>query len=338
MAPTIYDIAKKCNCSTTTVSKVLNNSGSISESKKKEVLRAVKELGYTSSYSAKSLASSNRSSQLIGVYLHISEDRSITHELFSEIMNSFRKVIEKEHYDLCFVRNLDDKENISYDDLLFSRGIDGVLVLSDNKDSKKFKDFMENSQKPLVAFDMSDFIDTVSSNNKESIAAMVDYLVSKGHRRICYVCAGYGYVANERKQGFLEGLKRNNIPFDERMIVGGPYYCANSAKIATDNALGTGLNPTVIMYPDDYTAISAIPYLRNIGIKVPLDISITGFDGVRIAKVMRPSITTTCQDTHKIGEEAAKLLLKKIHGKEIKQHHIVVETSLLIGQSVKEIN
>lgn len=337
MACTIYDIAKKCNCSTTTVSKVLNNSGNISPSKAKEILEAAQELGYVRSHSAMSLASSSKSSKLIGVYLHINEDRSISHELFSRIMNSFRKEVEKKGFDLCFIRNMDDKEKYGYDELLFSRGIDGVLVLSDNNYSDKFSNFILNSKVPTVTFDIARSKYMVSSNNVESVATLVDYLSSKGHKRICYVYPEEAGVSEQRKEGFLLGLKRNNIPFDKRMLVYGPYYGEESAKIATDNALKSGINPTVIMYPDDYTAIAAIPYLRSLGYHVPGDISVTGFDGVEIATVMRPSIVTIKQDSDSLGSKAAELLLSLIGKEEIKEKHITIPTTLFKGESVKFI-
>ena len=121
------------------------------------------------------------------------------------------------------------------------------------------------------------------------------------------------------------------------MSVTAPFYSSESAKIATDKALSSGISPTAIMYPDDYTAISAIPYLRSLGMKVPLNLSITGFDGVEIALVMRPEITTSQQDTKNIGLEAAKLLLKIINKNEIEEPHIVVKTTLLKGDSAIKI-
>lgn len=337
MTATIYDIAKKCHCSTTTVSKVLNNTGNISPQKTKEILKVAKELGYMRSHSARSLASSNHSSNLIGVYLHINEDQSITHELFSKIINSFRIEVEKSGYDICFIRNISDEEKYSYESLLMSRGIDGALILSTQTITNKLNELVK-SDIPLVTFDVINSKYCISSNNEQSVINMVDYLVSLGHERICYVCPEKSGVSEDRKNGFIKGLKKNNIPFDERMIVNGPYFGKDSALIATENALSSGINPTVIMYPDDYTAISAIPILRKKGYHVPRDMSITGFDGVDIGAVMRPSLVTTVQNTAEIGKNAAKLLLKQINNNEIEEKNIIIPTSLFKGESVSRIN
>ena len=333
---TISDIAKRCHCSTTTVSKVLNNSGSISDEKTKEILEVARELKYVRNNSARTLASSNKSSSLIGIILHINEDKSITHELFSNILNYFRIEMEKHDFDICFLRHLEEDSPYEYEDFINAKGIDGVFILSADITLKKIQNLI-HSDIPVVGFDLPYAKYTVSSDNKEAVASMVDYLVSLGHRSICYVAPKDIGVAYERKLGFLEGLKRNNIPPDDRMIVTAPFYSSESAKIATDLALSSGISPTAIMYPDDYTAISAIPYLRSLGLKVPLNISITGFDGVEIAAVMRPVIATSRQDVKNIAIEAAKLLLKQISKTEIDEPHIVVKTTLIVGDSAKKI-
>ena len=333
---TISDIAKRCHCSTTTVSKVLNNSGNISLEKKREILEAARELKYVRNNSARTLASSNKSSNLIGIILHISEDKSITHELFSNILNYFRIEMEKNNFDICFIRQLEEDSAYEYEDFINSKGIDGVFILSASMELQKIRNLLA-SDVPVVGFDLPIAKYNISSNNKEAVASMVDYLVSLGHKQICYVAPKDFGVARVRKEGFLEGIKCNNIPFDERMIVVAPFYSSESAKIATDKALSSGIEPTAIMYPDDYTAISAIRYLRSLGKKVPLNISITGFDGVEVASVMRPEITTSSQDFKNIGIEAAKLLLKQINKEEIKEPHVVVKTTLLKGESARKI-
>lgn len=334
MPATIYDIAKACNCSTTTVSKVFNNSGKISKQKRNEILKVSAKLGYFPSQSARSLASTSKSSHLIGVVLHTSEDRSITHEFFSNLLNSFRIEMENNDYDICFLRNLDHmKTKYTYEGLVRSRGIDGVLILSTFFDKPKIQQLFK-SNIPMVGFDSGFLKYTMSSDNKEAVSRMVDYLVSKGHTRIAYVVPNHRGVSEERYQGFLEGLERNNIPFDARMEVQGMYYCEDAAKVATDNALKSGFNPTVIMYPDDYTAIKAIPYLRSLGYKVPKDISIVGFDGIVIATMMRPKITTIIQDSDGLGKAAAKLLLQQINHQRISNPHMVVDASIFEGETV----
>ena len=336
MAVTIYDIAKKCQCSTATVSKVLNGAGKISAEKKKEILEAAKELGYVTNQSARSLASSNKASKLIGVVLHTLEDKSIAHEMFSNILNYFRMVLEKNGYDICFLRNLNDDDVLEYRDFIRARDLDGVFILSADASEKKIIQLLKEDI-PMVAFDVTTAKYQVHSNNTEAIAEMVDYLHKMGHERICYVFPHDYGVSKQRYEGFLLGLKRNNIPFDPRMIITAPFFSHNSAELATDAALNSGYNPTVIMYPDDYTAIHAIPYLRKLGLKVPHDISITGFDGIEIATAVRPSLVTIRQNAKETGIAAGEMLLKLINKENLDSSTRVIKSSLVHGHSVMEI-
>ena len=337
---TIYDIAKLCNCSTTTVSKVLNNRGNISSTKSKEILQTAAKLGYVRSHSAMSLASSNGSSHLIGVYLHIKNELGFTHELFSKILNSFRIVVEKKGYDICFLRDLSDSDPYQYENLIRSRGIDGAFIFTSSKQKNPKISKLFESNIPVVSFDILSSKYYVTTNNKESVHQMVDYLVKMGHTRISYVNPDESDVSLKRLKGFKEGLAANNIAFDEKMVVHAPYYGEGNAKEATDLALQSGINPTAIMYPDDYTAVASIPYLRSLGYKVPDDISITGFDGLDIASVVHPSITTTKQEPKDLGQKAAELLLKQIKGQKIRdgENHIIVPSTLLKGETVKDIS
>ena len=333
---TIYDVAKACHCSTTTVSKVLNNTGKISKEKREMILRVAKEIGYVRNETARSLASSNKSSRMVGVLLHVLEDKSITHELFSVILNSFRNEMGKHDYDICFIRNVTDDEYMEYKDFVNARDLDGVFILSASLREQKVLNLVKEDL-PLIAFDIDLAKYSVSSNNLESVANLIDYLVSLGHKRICYVRPEHFGVSVDRYNGFLEGIKRNNIEFDERMVVDAPFYSKDSAKMATDKALASGFNPTVIMYPDDYTAINAIQYLHQLGYRVPDDISITGFDGIEIGTFTQPSLVTIKQDMSNLGKEAASLLLKQIKKEEITDPHITIEAEIVKGQSVKKI-
>ena len=338
MAATIYDIAKACHCSTTTVSKVLNNQGKISKEKRDEILETAKKLGYVRSQTARSLASSDKSSKMVGILLHILEDKSITHELFSGILNSFRNEMEKNGYDICFLRNIDEDSDLEYKDFISSRGLDGLFIISASIEKEKTLNLLKEEDIPLVTFDVENSKVEISSNNKESVASLVDYLVKMGHRRIVFVRPRTYGVSKERYEGFLMGLERNHIEFDERMVVEAPFYSSNSAKIATDLALNSDFNPTVIMYPDDYTAISAIKYLRELGKKVPKDISITGFDGIEIASIMHPSLTTIRQDTKQIGYVAASELLKQINKEAINKKRIIISAEVVEGGSIINLN
>ena len=328
---TIYDIAKKCNCSYTTVSKVFNNTGAISEKKKKEIFAAAKELGYIPNSTARSLAT--KKSNIIGVILHNFEDRGITHELFSRILNSFRIEAEKHGYDILLI----SQNHESYLMSCKSRAIDGVFVMCCDYSLEKSKELM-NGEIPFVCFDNNDVPNSVQSNNKEAIAGMVDYLVSKGHRNIMYINPDDNApVTRSRLEGYMLGLERNNIKFDPRFVQKGSYFHEGASKLNVENVINSGIDFTAIMFPDDYSAIGAAKYLKQYEKEKGIKISYTGFDGVEVTEILASSVTTIKQNTKLIGETAAKILLNEIEGKKTKKA-TYIPTIISEGDSVVDMN
>ena len=310
---TIYDIAKKCNCSYTTVSKVFNNTGAISEKKKQEIFAAAKELGYIPNSTARSLAT--KKSHIIGVILHNFEDRGITHELFSRILNSFRIEAEKNGYDILLI----SQNHESYLMSCKSRAIDGVFVMCCDYSLEKSKELI-NGEIPFVCFDNNDVPNSVQSDNKEAIAKMVDYLVSKGHRNIMYINPDDNApVTRSRLEGYKLGLERNNIEFDSRFIQKGSYFHEGASKLNVENVINSGVEFTAVMFPDDYSAIGAAKYLKQYEKEKGIKISYTGFDGVEVTEILASTVTTIKQNTKLIGETAAKILLNEIEGKKTKK-------------------
>ena len=328
---TIYDIAKKCNCSYTTVSKVFNNTGAISEKKKKEIFAAAKELGYVPNSTARSLAT--KKSNIIGVILHNFEDRGITHELFSRILNSFRIEAEKNGYDILLI----SQNHESYLMSCKSRAIDGVFVMCCDYSLEKSKELM-NGEIPFVCFDNNDVPNSVQSNNKEAIAGMVDYLVSKGHRNIMHINPDDNApVTRSRLEGYMLGLERNNIKFDPRFVQKGSYFHEGASKLNVENVINSGIDFTAIMFPDDYSAIGAAKYLKQYEKEKGIKISYTGFDGVEVTEILASSVTTIKQNTKLIGETAAKILLNEIEGKKTKKA-TYIPTIISEGDSVVDMN
>ncbi len=333
--PTIYDVAKRCHCSSATVSKVINNTGVISPSKRAFILETIKEMGYVPISAAQNLA--KKKSNLIGVVLHNNEERNITHELFSKILNDFRIVIEKQGYDVVFLGKSSDTLPTTLLQRTLSRQLDAIFLICCDYRLDEVKELME-SDVPVVSLDYSKGKYSVSSNFEESVAKMVDYLVSLGHERIVYICPSDGAeVTKRRLEGFKIGLQRNNIAFDERMVQPGKYFSTDSSERATENALNSGIDPTVIMYPDDYTAIGAIRYLRKKGLKVPHDISVTGYDGIELSKLVHPTLVTAAQDTESIGKGAANILLDILSNGNVGAHHLEFRTKIITGSSVKKL-
>ena len=333
---TVYDIAKYCGVSPSTVSKVMNNYSSIPLETKNKVLKAMKELDYVPNAGARTL--SKGKSFNVGVLTYFGTNISpFKHSLFSDILDSFQSEINKKNYDLLFIsKNVRGKDE-SFLKNCMSRRVDGVLLFGDIK-NKELQEVL-NSDIPSISFDyLGDNSSSVSSNNDEMTIQLVNYLVSLGHKRIAFVGGDTeNDVSNIRLEAYKKGLKANNIELDKKLIISGRYYATDTIEQTIKKLLSIENKPTAIMFPDDYTAIAAIKILNKLGLSCPNDVSITGFDGINVGQMITPTLTTIKQDVKKIGEELAKELLKMLSTNTKNNKHIIVEGRLIEGESTRKL-
>ena len=255
---TIYDIARECGCTSTTVSKVLNGKGNVSQAKKTEIFEAVKKLGYVPSNAARNLATNH--SQLIGVVLHDTTERNITNELFSRVLNSFRLEMENNGYDIVFLSR--KNSGTTYLQKSVARGLEGVFFLCADYSDKEILELMHSSI-PNVSLDCEENEQSVTTDGKEATAKMVDYLISCGHKRIAYIDTKESEVAHRRLEGYKEGLERNHIAYNPEFVFEGNYFAKGIAEEEVNKVLDADLNITAIIMPDDYSAIDAYRALRK---------------------------------------------------------------------------
>ncbi len=331
---TIYDIAKICNVSPSTVSKVLNNYETIPVKTKRKIEKAMEELNYIPNAGASSLSKGH--SNNVGILAYFGTNISpFKHSLFSEILDSFQNEMNSKNYDLLFVsRNVKGKEKTFLENCI-SRNVDGVLLFGDLT-NKELIDVI-NSDIPSVAFDyLGDKTSGVSSNNSQSMQELVQFLINLGHKHIGFI---YGDKENEvtnlRIEAYKNTLIKNHINVDENIILESRYYETISLKDYIISLLDKKV--TAIMFPDDYQAINGLKILQEMGIKCPEDISITGFDGIEIGQLINPNLCTVKQNTKEIGKALAKKLLYKLQHPKAKNEIEIIDSHLITGNSVKAI-
>lgn len=328
---TLYEIAKRCGVSPSTVSKVMNNYDSIPQETKDKVLKAIKDLNYVPNAGARAL--SKGKSFNVGVLAYFGTDISpFKHGLFTEILDSFQAEMNRHNYDLLFVsRNVRGK-NETFIKNCIARRVDGVLLFGDTN-YIELKEILDSTI-PSIAFDYGgEKGNSVTSNNKELTQGLIEHLIGLGHKKIAFIGGDIeSYVNKIRLETYEETLNKHSIQVDKNLIVTSRYYVTYEIDKIVKKLMGLNDKPTAIMFPDDYTAISGIKSLKEIGYNCPKDISITGFDGIDISQAVTPSLTTAKQDVVTIGETLAKELLRVIHGDHtIKK--VIVQGSILFGES-----
>lgn len=334
----IKDIAAACGVSIATVSKALNDHRDVSETTKLTVQETAKKMGYFPNSQARALKT-NRTYNL-GVLFSELTNSGLTQNYFASVLDSFKKEAESEGYDITFISgNIGERKMTPYEHCMY-RNVDGVVIVCvDDFVDKGTLELFESSV-PIVTIDhVPKGRLSVVSDNEAGMRQLVEYIAGKGHTKIAYIYGDSSDVTSIRVKSFKETLGRLNITVRSDFLLQGRYHDTKSTELLVKKVLSCSDRPTCIILPDDFAAIGAMNALEELGLSVPEDISIAGYDGIVLSQVLRPKLTTIRQDTEGMGAEAAKRLIALIK-KEISNDEppLIIKGDLLEGASVKNLN
>ncbi|MFA6938323.1 MAG: LacI family DNA-binding transcriptional regulator [Treponema sp.] len=312
---TIYDLAKITGFSAPTVSKALNGTGKLSDETRKKILDAAKQNNYKINIAARALTTKH--TKLIGVILEdVAKMRGFEHPLFGGILNTFRKEMDNAGYDLIFLSKTFSTP-MSYLDHCRYRNVEGILIVNPPENDPEMKTFA-NSGIPCVS--TNEFIPgicTIVSDNKKAGEEATDILINAGHRKIGFI--GPAFKENspaslERHEGYKVSLKKHNLKFEEDLTQVCGYWHSESGYIAAQILFTRRADITAVFAANDTIAYGVMKYIKEVGKKIPQDISIIGFDDDRMAAYTSPALSTFKQNRDRIAELAADLLLQNIAG------------------------
>jgi len=332
----LKDIAKELNLSPATVSKALNGQSDVSEDTRTLVCATAKRMGYLPNSSARALKT-NRTHN-IGV-LFIDEARSgLTHDYFASILDGFKQRVENNGYDITFINSNKTSLEMTFLEHCRYRGFDGALIAcADFYDPEVTELVM--SGLPVVTIDHSFHgHSAVLSDNVKGMRDLITFIVAKGHRKIAYIHGAPSAVTDSRLSSFYKTLDEFDIQVPDEYIAEAPYRSTKISAQETEKLLDLKDPPTCILYPDDFACYGGINVITERGLKIPDDISIAGYDGIRIGRHIEPQLTTLRQDTAKIGITAAQKLIDLIERpKTTIEEQLMIEGSVYIGKTVRNL-
>lgn len=335
---TIYDIAKKTGFSPPTVSKALNGTGGLSTATRNIIAQTAREMGYTPNMTARTL-STNRS-HLIGV---IYEDyymlKGFKHPLFSDILNSFRKVIENAGYDLLFLSRTLGPRQMTYLEHCDYRNVDGVLILNPVPGDAEVTKLADCGRPCISANEPIPGICTVVTENVAGAREAIQYVINLGHRKIAYVSGPLRITApaaGDRLQGYRACLEENGIAFEQDRIEEGLFWHAEAGYEATKRLLERTRDFTAVFAANDTLAFGCKLALEEAGLSIPDDVSLIGFDGDDLGEYVTPRLTTMWQNSEEIGLISAQMLLKKFSGEDLPEK-IHIPARLIVRDSCRKI-
>jgi LacI family transcriptional regulator len=328
------DIATRCNVSTATVSKALNNSKEISQATIDYITKVAKEMGYIPNSSARSLKQNKTYS--IGILFVDQTSSGLRHEYFSLILDSVKVNCEACGYDITFLKS-DSK--MSYLEHARYRNVDGVIIASvDFKDPQVVE--LVNSEIPTVTIDyVYNGSTAIMSNNNEGMEELVNYVVSKGHHDFAIIHGELTDVTKKRLASFNRACKEHGIEVPKENIMLAEYHLPKKSGNATKILMNSSSRkPTCIFYPDDISMLGGITALTQLGYRIPEDISIVGYDGIELSRYMRPIFTTYRQNSEELGRLAAVKLIDRIESPSTFTPEVItVKGSVQEGATVAQI-
>ncbi|MBR1820191.1 MAG: LacI family DNA-binding transcriptional regulator [Clostridia bacterium] len=311
MSVTIRDVARRCGLSISTVSKVFNGYPDISEATRRQVMDAARGIGYKPNALARALKT-NRSYNL-GV-LFVDENISgLTHPFFAAVLNAFKAEAERHGYDITFINHNIGTMEMTYLEHCRYRNVDGVCLACVDFRSEEIYELIKDGI-PCVTIDhMFDNHPSIISDNLNGIHMLVDRAAALGHRRIAYVHGQRNSLVTENRiKGFYRAMEYHGLEIPEGYVRQGRYDDVGSIRRHIQALLDRPDRPSCILLPDDASYFGALDALYERGLRVPQDISLAGYDGIRAVQAIHPRLTTVRQDSTAMGREAALRLIDHV--------------------------
>lgn len=322
---TIQDVARAAGVSVTTASRVLNNKDDVAPETFDKVRRVMQELNYTASLAAKSLRS--RTTHVIGLLV-----REVTDVFNQEIIKGVGVGIRGSGYDLMIYTGERptgaawEQEHVA---LLSSGLADGCIVVTPSAPS------FPDTTRIVVIDPQGDGANapSVVARNRLGALAVMDYLTGLGHRRIGFIGGRPEMLsAIRRLKGYQDGLAAAGIVYDPHLVQEGDYTRERGHE-AGYQLLDRPNRPTAVFAANDASAMAVMDVAQQLGLRVPQDLSVAGFDNVPEAAQVTPRLTTVDQSIQDMGKLATGMLIDILRGEAPAQRLVKVPTRLIIRDS-----
>ena len=306
---TIHDVARLAGVSPITVSRVINNSGYISQQTRARVKAAIIELGYAPNIIARSLRS-KRTNTLALVLT------DITNPFFTAIARGVEDTASDAGFTVIYC-NTDESvdEEVKNLQLLMQKQVDGILLVPARSISRSIELIKEQGT-PVVILDRrvpNVDADVVRCDSVEGAYKLIKLLIDQGHRRIAVLSGPQGVsTADDRVAGYQKAMVEAGIS-DDGLVFYGTYTLTSGYEMAK-RALSLSPQATALFAANNFIAIGALKALRDSGLKVPGDISVVAFDDLPSTWIVEPFLTVVTQPPYEMGCKATQLLLNRIRG------------------------
>ena len=321
--PTIRDVAARAGVSKSLVSLALQNAPRVSPETRQVILAAAEELGYRRNAAARALGAHR--TRTIGVFV-----LDLHNPMTADVLDAVQTEARRRGYRTIVVVGSEDAaaERAELDKLLEFR-VEGIIALGHRLPDGAREAINAGCPAVLIGSEQPGVPHLLSISNDDVAGAelAVDHLAALGHRRISYVDGGDSAVAQHRRQGYGNAMRRHGLA-EFISIVAGTFSDDGGYRGATE-ALRAAVRPTALFVVNDLAAMGAMAATADLGLDVPGDVSIVGYDGTRLAGMRPIGLTTVAQPLTELGQRAAASLCALLDGDDPGPPHLQLAPILL---------
>lgn len=327
---TMAEVAHEAGVSVATVSRYLNNQEIVSPDTATRVNAAIEKLSYEPNIMARNLRKSE--SRVILILAP-----NVTNPYYAHILSGIGDVATKLGYSALICTTEDEvareKEAL---DMLKKHRADGAILMASNIDCKWLCEYSDHF--PLVQcseYDPTLDIPHISIDNYKATQEAIEYLLELGHKQIAIISSENDYISTSlRLNAYKDTLQKHGVEINNDFIVyASRDYSFKSGKKTAKTLLSVDPKPTAIFCISDTLALGAITAAKELGLRVPEDITVIGFDDVEFTTMFHPYITTVSQPCYELGEQSAKLLYAQLSQRKDFPRQVFLEHKLIVRES-----
>lgn len=318
---TIYDVAREANVSMATVSRVVNGNQNVKPATRKKVLEVIERLEYRPNAVARGLASKKTTS--VGVIIP-----DISNNLNAELARGIEDIATMYRYNIILANSDQNEEKeLSLLDTMLGKQVDGIVMMSEEV-TDNIQRAVEACPVPIVLAGSISSTEKVASVNIDYYNAAfeaVETLIDNGHKRIAFVSGPLQYTVNGQHKlaAYKDALEKANIEIDDALIVAGDGSYDDGLE-SWENLSELQQPPTAIFVGNDELAIGLVHGIQDSGKNVPNDVEIISFENSKLARMVRPKLTSVVLPLYDIGAVAMRLLTKYMNKEEVEQQHVIL--------------
>jgi LacI family transcriptional regulator len=330
---TIIDVANEAGVSYATVSRVINNGDHVKPEKRERVLKAMAKLAFHINPQARSLRGGR--SHMVGLVVH-----GMGTGYMGEIVRGIDEALYEAEYDLILYTTHRRKTKEAAYVSTLTRGMADGLLLVLPRNPEAYIESLRQRRFPYVLVDHQGIDITgpaVGATNVQGAYDATKHLIDLGHHRIGFITGTFDMgCAVDRLSGYKNALADHNISFDQELVQEGDFFQPRGYDCAR-LLLSLPNPPTAIFASNDVSALGVMEAVRDLGLRIPEDISIVGFDDIPQASQVNPPLTTVRQPLEQMGHKAAQMLLEYIADPEMPTQRIELPTELIVRASTRQL-